>query len=104
MGHKVPLSEVEKLEDYQQNIKPNLESNVSSEDVSSQEISSITQTPSSSVTTGAIENDDDNTNTDNSEPSFYKTPTGIVMIVLCSLLSIAILALGVWLIVKNKKR
>lgn len=106
-GEKVPLKEVEKLEDYQQNIKPNLKNEdtsnsddvstdtTSSEAASEPTTSSKTEFVNSDVTTGAI--------TQNEEPSFWATSTGIIMIIVCSLLSLGIVALGVILIIRNKK-
>lgn len=103
VGEKVPLSEVEKFEDYQQNIKPSLENNSSNEEITSSEVnSSKIETDNSDVTTGVTQNNSD-TDSQNKEPSFFTTPTGIIMIVICLLISIGIITLGIVLIVRRKR-
>ncbi len=108
VGEKVPLNEVEKLEDYQQTIKPNLDnSNTSSQTTPSQitsdnDTSSETTSIDQDKTIGAAENN--NTIEKKEEPSYFSTTTGIVTVVICSLLSIGIIALGIFLIIKNKKQ
>lgn len=109
VGEKVPLSEAEKFNDYQQNIKPNLtpdsDINSSGNDASNVENSSQTASNSSDVTTGVIENDNDTSSSATpQEPSFFSTPTGIIMAVIFSLLSVGIVVLGVMLIIRNKKQ
>ncbi len=109
VGEKVPLSEVEKFNDYQQNIKPNLnlENNIGSSDneTAKDENSSQTASDNSDVTTGIIENNtDSNTNTQDQKSSIFSTPTGIIMTIVFSILSVGIVTLGVILIMKNKKQ
>lgn len=103
VGEKVPLSEVEKFKDYQQNIKPNLENNSSNEEASSDETySSSTKSDNSDTTTGAIQNDD-NTISQSEKSSYFTSPTGIAMIVICLLISIGIIIISIVLIVRRKK-
>ena len=102
VGEKVPLEEVEKLEDYQQNIKPNLNnSDTSSDDVSDKETSSDTTSDDSNTTNVDVQNN--TSDTPDKEPSFFNTAGGIITIVICSLLSVGIIALGILLIIRNKK-
>ena len=99
VGEKVPLQEVEKLEDYQQNIKPSLDNSASD---GQESIENIPSENNSSDIVSSTPTDSNNTMQEK-EPSFWATPMGIVMIVLSSLLSIGIIALGVILIIRNKK-
>lgn len=105
-GAKVPLSEVEKLEDYIENIKPTLDDTSSeessSENTSSEDVSSQTDTTSSELTPSTT-TDSDSAVTQEEDPSFFKTPMGIIMAVLCGLISAGIIALGVVLIIRGKK-
>ncbi|MBR4116714.1 MAG: hypothetical protein IKK65_01355 [Clostridia bacterium] len=101
VGEKVPQQEAEKLENYPQNDKPEENkpdqnnSNTSSENTPSQEVVSKDETPNSNNSVELPQDDDD---------SFFTTPTGIVMIIICSALSFGVLALGVILIIKNRKK
>lgn len=108
VGEKVPLKEVEKFEDYQQNIKPNLDNEVPNKAPQAQEptteSSNTESTNSSDLTIGAIEDtDNDNPDKPEDEKSFFATTTGIIMIVLCAMISVGIIVLGVILIIKRKK-
>lgn len=101
VGEKVPQQEAEKLENFpkpeQQKPEQNnsqVPDNTSSENPSNQQNSSVPNANDSDTLVN---------NTNDSEPSFYATTTGIIMIVVCSLLSIAIITLGIILIIKNKK-
>ncbi len=102
VGEKVPQQEAEKLENYPlpEPPKPNtnnsqIDSDTQSETASNQDVAS-----------DPISNDSDLTvdNTTDDEVTFFETTTGIIMIVVCSLLSIGIIALGIILIIKNKKQ
>lgn len=101
VGEKVPLSEVEKFEDYQQSIKSDTDNNADDSSNTDNDTSSVVIPDSSDATTNTIENN--NSTVVNKEPSFFSTTGGIITIVLCSVLSIGILALGVLLILRNKK-
>ncbi len=106
VGEKVPLKEVEKLEDYQQNIKPNLDNNAPDKAPQTQEptdSSNESKPNSSDATVGAIEDNDSNNTDLQEEKPFFATTTGIIMIVLCALISVGIIVLGVVLIIKRKK-
>ncbi|MBR5472882.1 MAG: hypothetical protein IKU82_02715 [Clostridia bacterium] len=95
VGSKNPLSAVEGLKDYQENIKPNIQEPAPEENTED-------ETTSSDVTTGVIDTDEDNK--DDEGKSFFKTAIGVVVAVLAGLLSVGILALGAWFIItKNKK-
>ncbi len=100
VGEKVPLEEAEKFEDYQQNIKPDIDNSSTPNENTSDNNSSKTETDSSNTTVGTTGN---NSGNDTKEPSFFATTSGIIMIVICSLLSIGIIVLGVLLIIRNKK-
>ena len=99
VGEKVPQQEAEKLENYPQVNKPEQENpgndNITSDNSSSQETVSKDETLDSSTVIERPENEYD---------SFFTTPTGIAMIIVCAVLSIGVLALGVMLIIRNKKR
>ncbi len=99
VGEKVPQQEAEKLENYPQNNIPEQEkpenNDVTIDDSSNQETVSKDETPDSNTIIEQSEDEDD---------SFFATPTGIAMIIICSALSIGILALGVILIIKNRKQ
>lgn len=99
VGEKVPVQEVEKFEDYQQNIKPNLD-NSSQNEESTQESSSQTTSDDSTLTTGTVSND---TNSSDDESSASKGASNIIILIISLLLSIGILALGIILIIRNKK-
>ncbi len=99
VGEKVPQQEAEKLENYP---KPETEKPDSSdtnsttdENITSQENTSENVLNNSITTSDGFESD---------ESSFFETTTGIIMIVVCSALSIGILVLGIILIIKNKKQ
>ena len=97
-GAKVPLSVVENLKDYQENIKPNQEnesSDVMQSDSSDEEISSADASDT--------QNDDTQTPTQNSS-SFLQTHTDIVIAVIGILLLCGIIALVIILIVRNKNQ
>ena len=97
----MPQQEAEKFENYPQNDKPEENkpdqnnNNTSSENTPSQEVVSKDETPNSNNSVELPQDDDD---------SFFTTPTGIVMIIICSALSVGVLALGVILIIKNRKK
>ena len=101
VGEKVPQQEAEKLENYPQNDKPEENkpdqnnNNTSSENTQSQEVVFKDETPNSNNSVELPQDDDD---------SFFTTPTGIVMIIICSALSFGVLTLGVILIIKNRKK
>lgn len=103
VGEKVSIDVVEKLQDYQQNIKPNLkdEENSSEEIISNEENSTQSEQSNSDTMTGVIS--EDNTSLQDKEPSFFSTPIGVIMIIVGSLLSIGIIALGIIMIMRNKK-
>lgn len=100
VGEKVPLNEVEKFKDYQQNIKPNINSSEASSNDTSEEASSEIDSDNSDTTIGTVQNS--TSDTPDSEPPFWATAGRIVTIVLCSALSIGIVVLGVLLILRNK--
>lgn len=96
IGEKIPQQEAQKLENYPGAIKPNPDnSNTLSENSSKQETSSNLITNDSDI---IIDNTRDN------ESSFFETTTGIIMIVVCSILSIGIIVFGIILIIKNKRQ
>ena len=99
VGEKVPLQEVEKLEDYQQNVKPNIDNNTTQSETESNvpDLNSSTDT----TTTGPIQNSEPEQN--KQKPTLDISSSEIVLIILCSILSIGIIALGVILILRNKK-
>lgn len=105
VGEKVPLDEAEKFDDYkpEYSAKPDSTSPNSSDlETSVQDTSSDFITDSSDLTTGAIENTI--SSTPNEDSSFLNSSSGIIVTVICALISIGIIALGVLLIIKNKKQ
>lgn len=100
VGEKVPLAEAEKLENYQQIIKPDTNNSDADNSSTDNDIPSNVTPDSSDVTTDVIP--DNNTSVKDKEPSFFATTGGIITIILCSALSIGILVLGVLLILRNK--
>ena len=94
VGEKVPQQEAEKLENFPkpEQQKPDEDNSQIPDDSST--VSSSDQPLSSENLTG--DTDD--------EISFYSTPVGIAMIIICSIISIAIIVLGILLIIKNKKQ
>lgn len=99
-GGKNPIEEVGKLEDFE-NLPPPVEPEEESTDeqpvTDPEENTSSNQDASSST---SASNSDTKVTKD---PTFFKTPIGIITIVLCVLLSGAIIAFGIMLILKNKK-
>lgn len=104
VGEKVPQKEAEKFEEYQNLPKPDInETDSSTTDTSSQDNTSSEIIQSNSdVTTGIIENS--SSVTSSTEPSFFATPAGIVTAIVCLILSVGIIAIGILLIIKNKKQ
>lgn len=102
VGAKNPLSEVEKLEDYQENIKPDKETDNTSSEAQS---SNWENSSSSNKDTESKDADADSNSTENNDKnqSFLSTPTGIFITVIGSLLSIGIIVLGIILIIRNRK-
>lgn len=100
LGEKVPLEEVEKFEDYQQNVKPGPEpDDTSSEDVTSNNSSNQ---DNSSVTIGTTDNNKPDNKDD--ETSFFDSTAGVVTVVLCSILLVGTLVLSIIVIIKKKKQ
>lgn len=96
VGEKVPLEEVEKFEDYEQIIKPDTDNSTAENGNSSN------ATPDSSdLTIGATQNN--NSTAKNEKTSFLSTTGGIITVILGAILSVGIVALGVLLILRNKK-
>lgn len=93
VGSKVPLSEVEKLEDYKQNIEPNKENQESSETEIIEEYVSSENSISG--------NNQDNKKDDKASTKY--TPSNIILLVICALLSVGIIALGIIIIIKKRK-
>lgn len=101
VGEKVPLAEAEKFENYQQSITPDTDNIGADNSSADSDISSDVTPDSSDVTTGVTENN--NSTTNDKDPSFLSTTGGIITTILCAALSIGILALGILLILRNKK-
>ncbi len=101
VGEKVPLAEAEKFENYQQSTTPDPDNIGADNSSTDSDISSDVTPDSSDVTTGVTENN--NSTTNDKEPSFLSTTGGIITTILCAALSIGILALGILLILRNKK-
>lgn len=91
-GSKVPLSEVEKLEDYKQNIEPNKENQESSETEIIEEYTSGQSISGNNQNKGNADKASTGYNTSN-----------IILLVICALLSAGIIALGIVLIIKKRK-
>jgi len=102
VGAKNPLSAVENIKDYQENIKPNTENNYTSSNTenSSEQSSNpnISDTQSITASTDA----DKDTTTDNTQ-SFSSTPMGIATIIICALLDVGIVLLCIILIIRRKR-
>lgn len=102
-GAKNPLSEVEKLENYKDILADNesnsSENSTQSEAVTSEIISSTSDDSNSSSAIGS----NGTTENDKSSESFFATPLGIIIIIICILLSVGIIALGIMLIRRNKE-
>lgn len=105
VGSKNPLSAVEGLKDYQENIKPNIQEQKPEENEENEE-NNESETLSSDVTTGVIDTDEDNKDDekDDENKPFFKTAIGIIVAVLGGILSVGILALGVLIIITNNKK
>lgn len=101
VGAKNPLSEVEKLEDYQEKVNSDKETaNTSSEAQSSnQESSSSSDNDTESKDVSA---DSDITQNNDKNQSIFSTPMGIIIAVICILLSVGIIVLGIILIIRNR--
>lgn len=104
-GAKNPLSEVEKLEDYIENIKPNIQNGDTSSDSQSSDVSNESGSLEQDTDSSVPVSDTDNSNVTNQDenPSFFSTPTGIILTILCVLISVGIIVLGVILIIRRKK-
>ncbi len=98
IGEKIPLQEAEKFENYQQNPEPDKDNDNTQGDTPSDNISSETVSDNSDKNVG-------NSSSSNSKiSSFFTTPSGIAMLVICSILSIGIIAIGLLLVIRNKKQ
>ncbi len=105
VGEKVPLSEVQKFDNYKETVKPQQSNENSSESENDSQSKNSSQEDNSSNQTASKEtqsNEDLNVSEENT-PSFFATPTGIIMLILCILLSGGIIAFAVILILKNRK-
>ncbi len=100
VGEKVPLDQAEKLDDYQNIIKPDTNSSsVADDNVSIDDTSSDTNP----VNSNGINTNNSSSDKNENKNSYFATTSGIIIIVICFLLSIGIVALGVLLIIRNKK-
>ena len=102
VGAKNPLSAVENIKDYQENIKPNTENNYTSSNTenSSEQSSNSNISDTQSIT--ASTDADKDTTTDNTQ-SFSSTPMGIATIIICALLDVGIVLLCIILIIRRKR-
>lgn len=104
VGSKNPQSAVENIKDYQENIKPNLNSSISSDSQSS-DTQSENISDSSSTQTDA-ETNSSSPDQDNITPDSNKNVMSggdIALIIISSILSVAIIAMAIILIVRHKK-
>lgn len=96
-GEKVPQTEAEKLENYDVVIPPvveDVEENETPENTSSSSTTSSPEQQNVSTQTGATTEDDQ---------AFLSTTSGIIVLILCAILSVGVLAVAVLLILKNRK-
>ena len=101
-GSKNPIEEVGKLEGFD-NLVPPEEPEIETPEILP-EIEVPDDTSSSQTTTSNVDDDStESTRESEEEKTFFSTPIGIITIIICGLTSCGILALGVFLILKNKK-
>lgn len=106
VGAKNPLSVVENIKDYQENIKPNANESDTSSDTQSSSDNSENNTVSSSST---VQNDSETELTDGTaaDGDYSKDDStsafNVVILVIAAILSTAIITIGVILIIKRKK-
>ncbi len=94
-GEKVPQSEVEKLEDYE-NVKPPVEDETEDEDknVIEDNVSDKKDSSNKQVSANGDQDEDE---------TFFSTPIGIITAVISILISLGIIALAILLILKKRK-
>lgn len=103
-GAKNPLSAVENLKDYQENIKPNIQDDDTASDTQSSDASNESSLPEQNTDSSDSASDTDSNDviTQDENPSFFSTPTGIILAVPCIVISVGILTLGVILIIRKR--
>lgn len=104
-GGKNPLSAVENLEDYKENILPNRPADDATDTSSdtSTDIGASNPNSDKSDTDGENTKDDAADDKNYEDNSFLSTPAGIAVAVVGSILTVGIIALGIMLIIKGKK-
>lgn len=103
IGSKNPLSSVENIKDYQENIKPNtndssnqnITNNIKPESTPSESDDDVTIGTTSSIT--SQQSDDDNVVSDD------VSATDIITYIICAVLSIGIIVLAIILIIRRQK-
>ena len=108
VGSKNPQSAVENIKDYQENIKPNLDKNSSSV-IENTDSESNTVSSSADIETDADITSDSSESTDANDTSIGSSQTNlitaeIVLFILSGIISIAIIAIAVILIIRRKNK
>ncbi|MDO4608451.1 MAG: cohesin domain-containing protein [Clostridia bacterium] len=96
LGTKNPITSIEHVKDFQTNVKPNLKEDLY--------VSEPEDTSSADDTLTATTDETDGVELKaEGEKPFLSTPLGIITMVLCGILSLGVIGLGIFLIIRARK-
>ncbi len=96
LGAKNPITSIEHVKDFQTNVRPNLKEDLYASEPEDTTLAEDALAATTDETDGAEVKAE-------GEKAFLSTPLGIITLVLCGILSLGVIGLGVFLIIRARK-